>query len=156
MGAKERKATPPPWAKRFKIEIKTLGLNLATVAERMKLSEPTLRSWTNGTRDANITDFFALCTAAGVDPEIVLFGDQPTKEGVSKWALQLATKIDAIKETKNGQAALTLIENTFATTPAHDDEVIKAFKTNERPKIGGVISRPTLFNDDFTGPRKGE
>lgn len=154
LGAAPYKPTPPSWAKPFKQAMRVKGMNLAKTAEKMNLSESTLRSWTNGTREINLADFLDMCAAAGVDAEMVLFGDRPTKEEVSKRDLQLAAKIGAIRDTRNGQAALTLIENTFATVPTSNDVIEKAFKTKERPRIGGVISRPTLFNDDFTGPRK--
>lgn len=35
--------------------------------------EVTVRSWTNGTRDINLEDFFHLCKKTGLDPAIVLF-----------------------------------------------------------------------------------
>lgn len=44
------------------------------IAEVMGLAESTLRSWTNGTRDINLKDFFALCDAARIDPAHALFG----------------------------------------------------------------------------------
>jgi transcriptional regulator with XRE-family HTH domain len=62
------------WGRRFRIQIKEKGKNLAKVAERMDLAESTIRSWTNGTREINLSDFFRLCEAGGVDPAHVLFG----------------------------------------------------------------------------------
>ena len=61
------------WGKRFRAECADRGLNLAMVAERLDLAESTLRSWTNGTREINLADFFRLCNAADVDPKSILF-----------------------------------------------------------------------------------
>ena len=62
------------WGKRFRIQAKEKGRSLAQVAERTDWQEVTLRSWTNGTREINLSDFFRLCEAAEVDAAHVLFG----------------------------------------------------------------------------------
>jgi len=65
------------WGERFRILAKENGETLATVAENMGLAESTLRSWTNGTREVNLTDFIAMCIAARVHPSMVLFEGPP-------------------------------------------------------------------------------
>lgn len=62
------------WGKRFRVLVKENGETLASVAEALGRSEPALRSWTNGNRQINLSEFFALCAAAKVDPAHVLFG----------------------------------------------------------------------------------
>lgn len=50
---------------------------MGTIAERMGRSESALRSWTNGNREINLSEFFALCAAAEVHPSQALFGGVP-------------------------------------------------------------------------------
>ncbi len=61
------------WAKRFREECERRELSLAKIAERMDKAESTVRSWTNGNRAINLTDFFRLCAAAEIDPQSILF-----------------------------------------------------------------------------------
>ena len=68
-----RPPTPLDWGRRFREGSKRKGLNLRQIAERMDLAESTVRSWTNGNRDINLTDFLKLCEAAGLDPAVTLF-----------------------------------------------------------------------------------
>jgi transcriptional regulator with XRE-family HTH domain len=68
--------TPRGWGLRFRTFIRAKGLNLSAIAEKMGLAESTIRSWTNGTRDVNLSDFLRLCRAAGLDPASVLFADE--------------------------------------------------------------------------------
>lgn len=62
------------WGKRLKALAKEKGLNLAALAEKLGLAESTVRSWTNGTHNTTLKDFFLLCAAADLDPALVLFG----------------------------------------------------------------------------------
>lgn len=68
------------WPYRLKVHLKKNDLNLAKLAEKMlddegkALAESTLRSWTNGHRSVNLSDFFELCFQAGADPVQILFG----------------------------------------------------------------------------------
>lgn len=62
------------WGRRFKEMAKDNGHTLASLAETLELTEAALRHWTNGTREINLSDFFALCEAAKVDPSQALFG----------------------------------------------------------------------------------
>jgi transcriptional regulator with XRE-family HTH domain len=63
------------WGSRFRQQCRDKGLNLAKIAERLDLAESTVRSWTNGTRKINLSDFFRLCGAAGIEPSEVLFAE---------------------------------------------------------------------------------
>lgn len=71
------------WATRFREDCRQRELSLANVAERLDMAESTIRSWTNGTREINLSDFFRLCAAAGVDPRIVLFGSEQPEQKVN-------------------------------------------------------------------------
>lgn len=62
------------WGRRFRAHCQEKDISLAQVAERIGKAEPTVRSWTNGTRMAGLDDFFALCHAVDADPSFVLFG----------------------------------------------------------------------------------
>lgn len=62
------------WGKRYRAVCQEKEVSLAQVAEKIGRAEPTVRSWTNGTRMAGLDDFFALCDAIGADPSYVLFG----------------------------------------------------------------------------------
>lgn len=61
------------WATKFREECRRRELSLAQVAERLDMAESTVRSWTNGTREINLSDFFRLCAVAEIDPQGVLF-----------------------------------------------------------------------------------
>lgn len=85
------------WGNRFRAQAKEKGRSLAQVAALMispetdeALAESTLRSWTNGTRQINLSDFFWLCDTAEVDPAMVLFG-QPMLTEVQREALGALT-----------------------------------------------------------------
>ena len=73
--SKEQKSerTPLGWGSRFRYHVKQRESSLAKVAEKMGLAESTVRSWTNGTRDINLSDFLRLCDAAEIDPAVILF-----------------------------------------------------------------------------------
>ena len=68
-----REAKWKNWGARFRMACRLKGLTLSKVAESMGNAESTLRSWTNGTRQINLTEFFTLCDAAGIDPYPILF-----------------------------------------------------------------------------------
>lgn len=44
------------------------------VAAKLGMSEPGLRSWLNGNRQINLSDFIRLCEAVKADPRQMLFG----------------------------------------------------------------------------------
>lgn len=94
------------WGRRFRVQIKEREVTLAKVAEKMGLAEVTLRSWTNGTRDANLADVFRMCEVAGVDPAIVLLGRPVMTETQRKSMGELATKIMEVDPTANPNYAV--------------------------------------------------
>jgi transcriptional regulator with XRE-family HTH domain len=49
-------------------------LSTSDLARRLGMSESALRSWLNGNREVNVTDFFTLCDVARADPRRILFG----------------------------------------------------------------------------------
>jgi transcriptional regulator with XRE-family HTH domain len=63
------------WGARFRNEAARKGVSTKVVAGRIDQAESTVRSWLNGNREANLTDFFRLCDAAGIEPALVLFAE---------------------------------------------------------------------------------
>jgi transcriptional regulator with XRE-family HTH domain len=137
------------WGLLLKDELRTKGISMPEAAKNASIAESTLRSWANGHREPNIGAFLRLCKANEIDPIIILFGDEPTEKDVSRRALRLAAKIDAIKDSESGKAALVLIERTFIRETTDNAEVERAYKTSERPRIRGrLVTKPTLFKPE--------
>lgn len=65
---------PPEWGTRFREYVRAKKWKWAKVAEMTGWTEPTIRSWTNGTRKINLDDFFILCRKTKADPAEILFG----------------------------------------------------------------------------------
>jgi transcriptional regulator with XRE-family HTH domain len=61
------------WGTRFRNGCREKGTSTRKVSEKLDLAESTVRSWINGTREINLSDFFRLCAAAGLDPASILF-----------------------------------------------------------------------------------
>lgn len=70
---RKKRSTTFGWGPRFRQLARAKGLNLAKLGETLGLTEGALRHWTNGTREINLTDFIRLCTAADLDPALILF-----------------------------------------------------------------------------------
>lgn len=81
------------WGTRLRAHLKKKKSNLAKLAEKVERSEPTLRSWTNGTRQINLVDFFYICEAAEADPAIILFGTALLSQEQSKAIRDLASTL---------------------------------------------------------------
>ena len=62
------------WGPRFRAHMRENRLSTRVLAERLRMSESALRSWLNGNREINVTDFFRLCDLARADPRRILFG----------------------------------------------------------------------------------
>jgi len=62
------------WGPRFRVHMRENRLSTRVLAERLSMSESALRSWLNGNREVNVTDFFRLCDVAKTDPKRILFG----------------------------------------------------------------------------------
>jgi transcriptional regulator with XRE-family HTH domain len=71
-----KEKTPLGWGARFREQIKAKGKSLGQIAEKLGLAESTVRSWTNGTRDVNLSDYLKLCAAAQLDPVVSLVGSK--------------------------------------------------------------------------------
>lgn len=76
---------------------------------------------------------------------------EPNGMPLSPEARQIAINIDAIQDPARRDQALKIAR--LATEPTAPAEKEKAYKTAERPRVAGQITRPTLFDDDMEGPR---
>lgn len=65
------------WGERVRAHMQDKRLRTVKVAHKLKMSEPGLRSWLNGNREINLSDFFRLCDAIEADCQQILFG-RPT------------------------------------------------------------------------------
>ena len=62
------------WGQRVRIAMKERRLRPVAVASKLGIAESALRSWINGNREINLSDFIRLCSAVKADPRQVLFG----------------------------------------------------------------------------------
>jgi transcriptional regulator with XRE-family HTH domain len=62
------------WGIRLRVHLKEKRQRPVGLAAKMGISESAMRSWINGNREINLSDFMALCSAAGADPRQILFG----------------------------------------------------------------------------------
>lgn len=53
----------------------------AKIAAKMDMTEGGIRHWRNGTREIKLTEYLALCRAAGVQPAALLSGDATEAAG---------------------------------------------------------------------------
>lgn len=121
------------WGRRFRAQIKEKDLSLAAVAAKMippdsdePLAESTLRSWTNGTRNINLSDVFWLCEVAGVDPAIVLFG-RPLMTDAQRRAI--------------GELTTSLLESDPTASPGYEkfgDTVRKSVRARKAAEARAV------------------
>lgn len=112
------------WGRRLKVHLKENGQNLAGLAEKMTnsgtpIAESTLRSWTNGNRQINLTDFFEICAKAEADPAQILFGQ---------------TLMSAEVEQQIGNLAAAVIKADPAIKPTYGKLVGKLSKAGKRLK----------------------
>lgn len=114
------------WGNRFRTQIKEKSRTLAQVAEKMNRAESTLRSWTNGTREINLLEFFQLCEAAEVDAAAVLFG-RPLMTDAQRKAI--------------GELTASLMEKDPTSSPNYDKFAEKVRKSVSRDKA--AMSRAT-------------
>lgn len=111
------------WGMRLRAHLREKDRNLAWLALETNLAESTLRSWTNGTREINLSDFFMLCQTAKLDPATILFG-HPLMTPEHKRQI--------------GQLAATIIEADPSAAP-HYGKLIKSIK-KQRP--GDQLRKP--------------
>jgi len=102
------------WGKRFRAVCQEKDVSLAQVAERIGRAEPTVRSWTNGTRMAGLDDFFTLCEAIGADPSYVLFGK---------------VSVSAEEKEALGRAVKAVLEADPAVNPHYQQFIRRVKKT---------------------------
>lgn len=62
------------WGQRIRVHMKEKRLRPVNVAAKLDMSDSALRSWLNGNRDINLSDFVRLCDAIKADPRQILFG----------------------------------------------------------------------------------
>lgn len=77
-------------------------LSTEAAAAILGMSESALRSWINGNREINLTDFFRLCAAIKADPRQMLFGS-PALSAEQRQAL--------------GEVVASVLENDVALHP---------------------------------------
>jgi transcriptional regulator with XRE-family HTH domain len=130
------------------------GIDVPDLAERVGCTRALLGKYRNG--DATTAEPLLLLKIAQVLKvrlEWIIVGELPMRNAnPSEHMLKLAKAIDVIDDDEKKRAAIRAaiaVINSLTTQPVAD-----TYKTSERPKIGGLINRPSLFNDDFPGPRK--
>ena len=96
------------WGQRLRTHMKEQRLRPVVVASRVGIEEPTLRSWINGNRQINLSDFFRLCAAVKADPRQILFG---------------SVGLSAEQKQALGQAVVSILENDTAASPGYGDFV---------------------------------
>jgi transcriptional regulator with XRE-family HTH domain len=74
------KRTVLGWGPRFRYALKAKGLTVADVAEKIGRAESSVRSWLNGNREINLSEFVELCASARLEPAAVLSDDQEGHE----------------------------------------------------------------------------
>jgi hypothetical protein len=72
------------WGRRLRQHVKDHEIKWEDVASELGVAESTIRSWLNGTREINLSDFVRLCKAAKADASQILFADAPTSETIKK------------------------------------------------------------------------
>lgn len=84
------KRAKPAWAGRLRDHLEENGQTLANLAQKIhnpktgdERAEVTLRSWLNGNRQINLTEFLELCLQAAADPAYILFGRPLMREDVT-------------------------------------------------------------------------
>lgn len=80
----------PAWGVRLRDHLTENGETLANLAKKMhnpktgdERVDVTLRSWLNGNRQINLSEFLELCIQAGADPAFILFGRPLMREDVN-------------------------------------------------------------------------
>lgn len=90
------------WGQRVRVHMKERRLRPSGVAAKLDISEPALRSWINGNREINLSDFVRLCEAIKADPRQMLFG---------------AVGLTAEQKTALGRRVVEILENDTAAHP---------------------------------------
>lgn len=131
----------------------------AWLGQHCGMNQSAVSFYLNGVNALNLEALLKFAAAIEVEPAAIsptiaqrMFVIEQPRAQYSVEALRVAAAIDAMDEPRR-KALLTTLD-MLLQKPVEDVKVEKAFKTNERPRVKGELSRPTLFNDDFTGPRR--
>ena len=101
------------WGQRIRIHMRERRLRPMKVADKLKISEPALRSWINGHREINLSDFFRLCLVIEADPHLMLFG-KPS--------------LSAEQRAKIGQFMASILEADTSLNPSYHSLIGKLQK----------------------------
>ena len=104
------------WGRRFETEMKAKGLDTQQLAVRISRAYSTVRGWINGSREINLSDFFLLCGAAGIDPASVLF----TKEDNARF---MALTRAWARSDERGKELLLLAAEAAERTSSEDRSI---------------------------------
>jgi transcriptional regulator with XRE-family HTH domain len=102
------------WGPRFRAHMRENRLSTRVLAKRLRMSESALRSWLNGNREVNVTDFFRLCDVANADPRRILFG---------------RVSLTAAQKQAVGRRVVEILEADTATLPGYSQLVRSSKKT---------------------------
>jgi len=130
------KATRPEWGDRFKSMLRAKNSSLAKLAEKMRRAEPTLRSWTNGTRQINLSEFFEMCAAADIKPAALLFPKQAAGREFA-WrpdTIEIAEAFEQIEEPEDRRLAYDAITRYIVPKRVPANRVEDYGSADKRPK----------------------
>lgn len=107
------------WQQRFRAHMKRHGQSqeqLAAVLEPPR-SQGAIGHWLRGVREINLTEFLALCQAAGADPREILFGETTAEAALhALQATVLATKPDKTPAYQKFEKSITRKQNGRSKT----------------------------------------
>ena len=107
------------WGPRFRVHMRENRLSTRVVAERLRMSESALRSWLNGNRQVNVTDFFKLCDVANADPRRILFGQ---------------VGLTAAQKQAVGQRVVEILEADTASLPSYARQLVRPLQRDPSRK----------------------
>jgi transcriptional regulator with XRE-family HTH domain len=107
------------WGPRFRVHMRENRLSTRVVAERLRMSESALRSWLNGNRQVNVTDFFKLCHVANADPRRILFGQ---------------VGLTAAQKQAVGQRVVEILEADTASLPSYARQLVRPLQRDPSRK----------------------
>jgi transcriptional regulator with XRE-family HTH domain len=119
------------WGDRLRLHVRESRQTWATIAQRMELSEGTLRHWCNGTREINLADFFRLCDVTAADAHLILFGKPYLSE---ESARQLGAQVAEL---------LTKDASLNPRYTAHSKALSKAARTVQQQAPRYTRTKPT-------------
>lgn len=131
----KRKITAPAWGVRLRDHLTENGETLANLAKKMRNPKTgdervdvTLRSWVNGNRQINLSEFIELCLQARADPAFILFGRPLMREDVNDHLNALVHSLGSADPSPH-DAYRKQAQQTKATNKAKIRTATKATKT---------------------------